>query len=98
MSIIICSIVLSSRARKSVQTEVSLSSILTEVSSTMPALAGGSLPVLGSGKIEQLKLKISNVKTVQPSFLAVHASTVKIVTSNPGFGINYFFLADIKHH
>ena len=52
------------------------------VLSTMPALAGGSLPVLGS-----LKLKISNVKNVQPSFLAVYASTVKIVISNPGFGV-----------
>jgi len=30
-------------------------------------------------------------------FLAVYASTVKLVTSNPGFGVNYFFLADIKH-
>ena len=39
----------------------------------MPALAGGSLPVLGSGKIEQLKLKISNVKTVQPSFYPVQS-------------------------
>ena len=32
-----------------------------------------------------------------PVLLAVYASTVKIVTSNPGFGVNYFFLADIKH-
>ena len=63
----------------------------------MPALAGGSLPVLGSGKIEQfLNSKSQMLKLCNP-FLAVYASTVKIVTSNPGFGVNYFFLADIKH-
>ena len=64
---------------------------------SMPALAGGSLPVLGSGKIEQvLNSKSQMLKLCNP-FLAVYASTVKIVTSNPGFGVNYFFLADMKH-
>ena len=66
----------------------------------MPALAGGSLPVLGSGKIEQAlnsKSQMLKLCNPEPSFLAVYASTVKIVTSNPGFGVNYFFLADVKH-
>ena len=62
----------------------------------MPALAGGSLPVLGSGKIEQvLNSKSQMLKLCNP-FLAVYASTEKIVTSNHGFGVNYFFLVDIK--
>ena len=66
----------------------------------MPALAGGSLPVLGSGKIEQvLNSKSQMLKLCNPVFSPFidYASTVKIVTSNPGFGVNYFFLADIKH-
>ena len=63
----------------------------------MPALAGGSLPVLGSGKIEQLKLKISNVKLCNPVFSPFIFYSKKNSNIKPWIWHQLLFLADMKH-